>query len=71
MDAYPEELPDNAKITAFSGGEFDFKRMNFFEKMIVKKVAHVKESSLNMDMESVKKFSQRMDRVFNSFLFLV
>lgn len=69
-DAYPEELLDNAKITAFFGGEFDFKRMNFFEKMIVKKVAHVKESTSNVDMDSVKKFTRRMDRVFNPFLFL-
>ncbi len=70
MDAYPESLIDSAKITAFFGGEFDFKRMNFLEKMIVKKVAHVKESTSHVDLESVKKFSRRMDRVFNPFLFL-
>lgn len=69
-DAYPEELLNNAKITAFFGGEFDFKRMNFLEKMIVKKVAHVKESTSQVNLESVKKFSRRMDRVFNPFLFL-
>ena len=70
MDAYPEALIDNAKITAYFGGEFDFKRMNFFEKMIVKKVANVKESTSQVDLDSVKKFSRRMDRVFNPFLFL-
>jgi menaquinone-dependent protoporphyrinogen oxidase len=68
--AYPEELLNNAKITAYFGGEFDFKRMNFFEKMVVKKVAHVKESTSQVDLESVKKFSSRMERVFNPFLFL-
>ncbi len=70
MEAYPEELLCHAKITAFFGGEFDFKRMNFFEKLIVKKVAHVKESTSHVDTESVKKFTKRMDRVFNPFLFL-
>ena len=70
MEAYPEELFYNAKITAFFGGEFDFKRMNFFEKLIVKKVAHVKESTSLVNTESVKKFTRRMDRVFNPFLFL-
>ncbi|MFW5773203.1 MAG: flavodoxin domain-containing protein [Tangfeifania sp.] len=69
-DAYPEELFYNAKITASFGGEFDFKRMNFFEKLIVKKVAHVKESTSHVDTESVKTFTKRMDRVFNPFLFL-
>lgn len=70
MDAYPEELINNAKITAYFGGEFDFKRMNFLEKMIVKKVANVKESTSQIDLDSVKKFSRRMDRVFNPFLYL-
>ena len=70
IDAYPEELINNAKITAYFGGEFDFNRMNFLEKMIVKKVANVKENTSNVDLESVRKFSRRMDRVFNPFLFL-
>src|SRR5680860_1919134 len=39
-DAYSEKLHRNAKITAYFGGEFDFNKMNFFEKLIVKKVAH-------------------------------
>lgn len=71
MDAYPEELINNAKITAYFGGKFDFNRMNFLEKMIVKKVAHVKNNTSHVDLESVKKFSSRMDRIFNPFLFLV
>ena len=69
-DAYPKELIGHAKITAFFGGEFDFKRMNFFEKMIVKKVSQVKENTSHVDLELVKKFTRRMDRIFNPFLFL-
>lgn len=71
MDAFPEALIDSAKATACFGGEFDFNKMNFFEKMIVKKVAHVKESVSNIDPESIKKFSIRMNQIFNPFLFLV
>jgi len=70
MDAYPEELLNNAKITAYFAGEFDFKRMNFLEKMVVKKVAHVKESTSHVDLELVKNFSRHMDRIFNPFLYL-
>jgi len=44
--------------------------MIFFEKLIVKKVARVKESTSLVNTESVKKFTRRMDRVFNPFLFL-
>lgn len=70
MEAYPEELHRSAKATAFFGGAFDFDRMNFLEKMVVKKVAHVKQSTSKVDFEAVRKFSRRMDRIFNPFLFL-
>jgi menaquinone-dependent protoporphyrinogen oxidase len=70
QNAYPEELLQNAKATACFGGAFDFKRMNFLEKMIVKKVANVKQSTSKVDFEAVRNFSKRMDRIFNPFLFL-
>ncbi|SHF54730.1 menaquinone-dependent protoporphyrinogen oxidase [Mariniphaga anaerophila] len=70
-NAYPEELLENAKASAFFGGAFDFDRMNFLEKMVVKKVAQVRQSTSKVDSEEVRKFSKRMDRVFNPFLFLV
>ncbi len=68
--AYPEELIQRAKATACFGGAFDFGRMNFLEKMIVKKVANVKQSTSKVDFEAVRHFSRRMDRIFNPFLFL-
>lgn len=71
IEAFPEELQSFAKATACFGGEFNFDKMNFFEKMIVKKVAHVSESTSNKDPESIKYFSKRMNQIFNPFLFLV
>ena len=70
QDAFPEELHRNARATAIFGGAFDFGRMNFLEKMIVKKVAGVTGSTSKVDFEAVHKFSRRMDRIFNPFLFL-
>lgn len=69
-EAFPEELQRNAKATACFGGAFDFERMNFLKKMIVKKVAHVKQSTSKVDFDAVRQFSRRMDRIFNPFLFL-
>jgi menaquinone-dependent protoporphyrinogen oxidase len=69
-NAYPEELFLRAKASASFGGAFDFERMNFFERMIVKKVAHVKQSTSKVDFDAVRSFSKRMDRIFNPFLFL-
>jgi menaquinone-dependent protoporphyrinogen oxidase len=70
LRAYPEELLQNAKSTAVFGGEFDFEKMNFVQKLIVKKVAHVRSSTSKVDHEAIRKFSKRMDRIFNPFLFL-
>lgn len=70
-DAYPAELQERAKATACFGGEFNFDKMNFFEKMVIKKIAHIEESTSKMDPESIKRFSGRMNEIFNPFLFLV
>ncbi len=69
-NAYPDELIRHAKATACFGGEFNFKRMNFLEKFIVKKVAKVSGSTSRVDFAAVHTFSKRMDKVFNPFLFL-
>lgn len=71
LNAFPEELHKNAKATAYLGGEFNFNKMNFFEKLIVKKVAHIENSTSKIDNEAIRKFSKKMDRIFNPFLFLV
>lgn len=69
-EAFPEELQRHAKSTAIFGGEFDFEKMNFLEKLIVKKVARVKQSTSKIDQQAIRKFSKRMDKIFNPFLFL-
>ncbi len=69
-NAFPEELHEIAKDEAVFGGAFDFKKMKFFEKMIVKKVAKVKEDVSNVDHEKIYSFAFQMNKVFNPFLFL-
>ena len=70
-DAYPPELINHAKATAVFGGGFDFEKMNFIEKMVVKKVAKVKSSVSNLDHNAINRFATSMDKIFNPFLFLV
>jgi menaquinone-dependent protoporphyrinogen oxidase len=69
-EAYPDELHQHAKTSAVLGGAYDFDKMNFFEKMVVKKVSGVKESVLNIDNDAIGKFAKKMDKIFNPFLFL-
>lgn len=70
LEAYPVELIVHAKSTACFGGEYDFEKMNFLEKMVVKKVAKINQSTSKVDHEAIRKFSKKMDRIFNPFLFL-
>ncbi len=70
MNAFPEELHKVARASAYFGGEFNLNKMNFFEKLIVKKVAHVEESISKINHSEIVSFSEKMDRAFNPFLFL-
>jgi len=62
-DAFPPELLKVSKISTSFGGEFNFEKMNFFKKLIVKKVAHVQESTSNIDHAEIKNFSYQMEKI--------
>ena len=44
IDAYPESLRQHAEVRGIFGGEFMFEKMNFLEKMIVKRFTTATES---------------------------
>jgi menaquinone-dependent protoporphyrinogen oxidase len=66
-EAFPEELHQIAKASGIFGGEFNFNRMNFIEKYIVKKVGKVEQSISKIDHKAIQKFSSKM----NNALYLV
>lgn len=68
---FPEKLLKHAKATACLGGEFNFEKMNFLEKMIVKKVAKVEQSTSNIDHEAIKFFSNKMQKRYQPLFFLI
>jgi len=61
-DAFHEELIQHATATGLFGGEFNFEKMNFFEKAIVKKVAHVESTVSKISEQKVNQFIQQMNR---------
>jgi menaquinone-dependent protoporphyrinogen oxidase len=69
-DAYPPELMDHAKATAVFGGGFNFEKMNFIEKLVVKKVAKVKSSVSNLNHHTIDRFAGTMAKNFNPFMYL-
>ncbi len=56
-ESYPEELRNIARAKGLFGGEFDFDRLNFLEKGIVKKVAGVTESVFNINYQAIEDFA--------------
>lgn len=61
-DAFPEDLRNKALAHGFFGGEFNFEKMNFFEKAIVKKVANVEQSVSNINYTNIKEFAKKFEK---------
>jgi len=59
--AYPEELRNASVSNGFLGGEFMFKKMNFFEKVMVKKVAGVTSDVSKIDVAAIKTFADKFN----------
>jgi len=59
-EAYPEDIKKHAIVKGIMGGEFDFEKMNFLEKMIVKKVAGVEKSVSNIDNKAIEDFVSKL-----------
>lgn len=70
-NAFPEELHQMAKTEAIFGGEYNFDKMNFVERMLVKKIPKVRESVLDLDLNSIDRFANRMEKTYSPFMFLV
>lgn len=57
--AFPKELRDKALTSGLFGGEFIFSKMNFLEKMIVKKVSGETDDVSKLDVELIKEFARQ------------
>jgi len=61
-NAYPEKLRKSAIANGLFGGEFNFKKMNLFEKAFTKKVAKVKASVSKINLDEIRKFALEISR---------
>ncbi|MBN1893268.1 flavodoxin domain-containing protein [bacterium] len=59
-DAFPAELRRHASASGLFGGGFDFSRMNWIQKAIIKKVAHVTENVSDIDEKAIARFAREM-----------
>jgi menaquinone-dependent protoporphyrinogen oxidase len=61
-NSFPQELYENAVTTEIFGGGFNFDKMNFMEKMVVKKVVGIKQSKSNILETNIKKLAAKMSK---------
>lgn len=59
--AFSKKLRQHAKATALAGGVFDFERMNFFEKLIIRNVAKVHDNTEILNVDAIKSFSNKFN----------
>lgn len=57
---FPELLRHHAVTTKIVGGAFNFEKMNWFEKMIVRKVAGVTQSTSNINQEAIEAMASEL-----------
>lgn len=60
--AYPDLLRHHAISCQVLGGEFLFPKMNFLEKIIVRKVSGITQSVSHIRMEALEAFAQAMSK---------
>jgi menaquinone-dependent protoporphyrinogen oxidase len=58
--AFPAELREHSRACGIMGGEFLFEKMNFLEKLAVKKIAKKEKTVSEIDRGAIKKFSEQL-----------
>jgi len=60
-EAFPAELRTHAAVAGLFGGEFDFDKMNFLQRAIVKKVAGITESVSKIKKDNIHQFAAALN----------
>lgn len=60
-NAYPELLRNHASAAGLFGGEFNFERMNFVQKAIIKKISGLEASVDKLDEAAIGKFINQLE----------
>lgn len=60
---FPKEIYDNSFFSVSFGGKFDFNKMNFLEKVIVKKIAKVEKDVENIELENIKLLQDKINEI--------
>ncbi|MPM05334.1 hypothetical protein SDC9_51622 [bioreactor metagenome] len=59
---FPQELLAAAAAKGFFGGAFDFEKMNFFERFIMKRILGSSRSQTRILEDNIERFAQKMNQ---------
>lgn len=62
-NAYPEALLEHAAAKEYFGGQAIFKKMNFFDRFILKKVAKTDQDIFNLSNVKIDKFVSELNQI--------
>jgi menaquinone-dependent protoporphyrinogen oxidase len=57
---FPAELYERATAKDYFGGIFDFSKLNFLERFVVRKIVKVKESVFRIKEEKISAFAEKL-----------
>ena len=60
---FPQAIYDHAKAVFSLGGKFDFSKLNFLEKTIIKKISKVSKDVEDLKMENIDKLAGRINHL--------
>jgi menaquinone-dependent protoporphyrinogen oxidase len=60
--AYPSDLREKAIATGLFGGEFNLRKMSFFEKKFTRKATGIKSSVSRLNVEEIRRFAEKMSK---------
>ncbi|PJI09082.1 MULTISPECIES: flavodoxin domain-containing protein [Clostridium] len=63
FNAFPEALLNKSIVKECFGGAFIFKKMNFFEKFIVKRITKSSDDMMKNEEENIDKFAQKFNLI--------
>ncbi len=61
IDFYGKSLAEKAAAKEIFGGKYDFDKMNFIEKFIIKKISGVNSTVSTIDEDLITKFSEKFN----------
>ena len=62
-EAYPAVLLKKAVATGFLGGEFLFEKLNFFERLMIKKIAKTNSSVHRINWDAMDGFVEKLKEI--------